>query len=80
MRCVAVAVGEECRGYEESSAVAIRTHGGRRCGARTISVVVSIACHRHGGSPRGCADAATVMAPYDDLDVRERTRVDAHDV
>jgi hypothetical protein len=42
--------------------------------------VVALACCLHGSGARGCPDPPAVVSPNDDLDVGERTRVDAHDV
>ena len=48
---------------------------------RTVDVAVALALRRYGSGARGCPDTpAAVGAPDDDLDVRERTRVDVHDV
>jgi hypothetical protein len=47
---------------------------------RTVDVAVALALRRHGSGARGCPDTPATAVPDDDLDVRERTRVDVHDV
>ena len=46
----------------------------------TIGVYVALACCLQGSSARGCPDLPAIVAPNDDLNVGECTRVDAHDV
>ena len=48
---------------------------------RTVrGVIMGFAFCGYGRGARGCPDTPAVAAPDDDLDIRERTRVDAHDV
>ena len=49
-------------------------------GGRTVGVIVAFAFCGYGGRARGCPDTPVAAAPDDDLDIRECTRVDAHDV
>lgn len=57
-------------------------HGGEEGerGRTVRGVIVAFAFCGYGGGARGCPDTPAVAAPDDDLDIRERTRVDAHDV
>ena len=57
-------------------------YGGER--RRTIAVAMVLACCCRGGTRRRRRrrgpDPAAVVSPYDNLDMRERARVDAHDI